>query len=148
MSAMVVVIGEHPVDVGAYHYDDGGHPTRAIVFLARAADRAWSLYARAEAEAYYRVLLERLDTVECQPEAIQVRIKLSNILRTTARYDEALALLDEAVECHRPLGDLEGLGRATAQLGWCYAQRGTPSEGIARLQPLRRTLAARSISPH
>jgi len=140
--------GEPPVDVLAYHYDHGGHPTKAIVFLARAADRAWSLYARAEAEAYYRVLLERLDTVECQPEAIQVRIKLSNILCTTARYDEALALLDEAIECYRALGDLEGLGRATAQLGWCYAQRGTPSEGIARLQPLRTTLAARSISPH
>jgi tetratricopeptide (TPR) repeat protein/transcriptional regulator with XRE-family HTH domain len=140
--------GEPPVDVLAYHYDHGGHPTKATVYLARAADRAWSLHAHAEAEAYYRVLIERLGIVKCQPDATQVRLKLSDILRTTARYDEALALLDEVIECYRTLGDLEGLGHATAQLGWCYAQRGTPSEGIARLQPLRTTLAARRVSPH
>jgi len=138
--------GEPPVDVLAYHYDHGGLQTRAVVFLQRAAERAWSLHAHAEAEAYYRALVERLDTLAMRPEAARARARLGGILRTIARYDEAVVVLNEAVDSYRAVSDYEGLGTATAQLGWCYAQRGTPHEGIARLRPLRDALAALEIS--
>jgi tetratricopeptide (TPR) repeat protein len=69
------------------------------------------------------------------------------VLTTLARCDEALNVLERAAAYHAAAGDLENLGRVTAQIGHAHAQKGAPKEGLARIQPLLTALEERGPSP-
>jgi tetratricopeptide (TPR) repeat protein/transcriptional regulator with XRE-family HTH domain len=128
--------GEPAVERLAYHYARGGEPEKAVIYLERAGDRAQTLFAHAEAEGYYRKVVDQFDGLRRVHEAAQTREKLAATLISQARYDEALSVLERAVALHRGVGNQEGFWRATTQMGWVHAAKGTPEEGLACLEPL------------
>jgi tetratricopeptide (TPR) repeat protein len=136
-----------PLEPLAYHYARSDAPERAILYLERAGDHAQAQHAHAAAEAYYRELVERLDELGRQLDGARVREKLGLVLRTVARYDEALAVLEQAAKVHRASGDQNSLGRVTAQIGWVHADRGTPEEGVEHVQRLLDVLESSDRSP-
>jgi hypothetical protein len=58
------------------------------------------------------------------------------VLTTAAQYDAALAVFEQAITTYQAAGNLEGLQRTLAAIGQAHARRGTPEEGVRRLQPL------------
>jgi tetratricopeptide (TPR) repeat protein len=133
--------GELPVELLAYHYERSGVQDRAVLYLERAGDKAQVQFANAAAEDYYRALVERLDGLGRGLDAARVREKLSSVLRTAAWYDEALAVLEQAVQAYRTAGDREGARRTLAQIGQVHAARGTPEDGVRRLRAALETVS-------
>jgi tetratricopeptide (TPR) repeat protein/transcriptional regulator with XRE-family HTH domain len=133
--ALEAAPGEPRIEALAYHYVQSDAHEQAIRYLERAGDRAQAHYAHESAAEYYRELLERLDALGRTPASARVREKLGAVLRTVARYDAALAMLEQAAQLYRAAGDQDQVRRTLAQIGQVHAARGTPHEGIARLQP-------------
>lgn len=124
------------VEALAYHYSRCGEQEKAAEYLERAGDRARGMHANGAAEGYYRELIELLDKLGHVAAAARVRVKLGAVLRVAARFDEALEMLDQAAKAFQRTGDREGRRQAVAELGRAHARRGTPQEGIARVQAL------------
>jgi tetratricopeptide (TPR) repeat protein/transcriptional regulator with XRE-family HTH domain len=132
--------GEPPAEALAYHFGRAGEPEKEIVYLERAGARAETMRALSEAEGYYRELVARLDGLGRADDAARAREKLGSVQRTAARYEPALVVLQQALERYRSSHDVDGLGRAGAQIGWVHALRGTPKEGILTLKPVLDTI--------
>lgn len=135
-----------PVELLAYHYARSDAVDKALLYLEQAGDRARAQYSHVAAEVYYRELIARLDESGMPLDAARLREKLGVLLRAIARYAEALQLLEQAAEEYRAAGNVESLGRVTAQIGWVHADRGTSAEGIACIQPLLEPLEAHGSS--
>jgi predicted ATPase len=133
---------EAPVEAVAYHYARSGMPDKAVLYLERAGDHAAAQAAHAAAEEYYRDVVARLDALGHRRDSARAREKLGVVLHTAPRYDAALEVLDQAAEAYGAAGDLESLGRTTAQMGQVHASRGTVEEGLERLQPVLERLEA------
>ncbi|WIG58291.1 MAG: hypothetical protein OJF49_001036 [Ktedonobacterales bacterium] len=136
-----------PAETLAYHFTHCGEREKAVIYLERAGDRAQAMYANKVAEDYYRQLVTRLDELGRATDAARAREKLGAVLRLSARYDEAMTILDAAVQVYRRTGNREGLWQATAQQGRIHARRGTASDGVARIQTLLRGADAAEPSP-
>jgi len=130
----------------AYHYARGRVDHKAVLYLERAGDRARARCAHATAEGYYRELVERLDRLGRPQEAAAARETLGAVRTALARYDGALAVLEEAAALYRAGGDREGLGRTLAAIGRAHQGRGTADEGLRRVQDLLDPLAAQGPS--
>lgn len=130
----------------AYHFTRSGDHARAILYLERAGDTARAQHATAAAEGYYRELVDRLDSLGGDRQAAGAREKLGDALSVLGRYDEALTVFERAAEQYRRMGETEGEARAAAHIGRLHARRGSPEEGIARLEPLRDYLALAGTS--
>jgi class 3 adenylate cyclase/tetratricopeptide (TPR) repeat protein len=124
------------VDMIAYHYARTEEHCDAAEWLERAGDRAAGVYANESALAYYADARSRLE--RCDPVAgglARLDEKRGAILRTSARYDEALDSLERAAEAYHAAGDRDAEGRVLAQIGEAYYERGSTAEGITRLEP-------------
>lgn len=109
-----------------YHFERAGLPEKAAPYLARAADRARSLYANTEAIALYRTALEQVDQIlAAGPEepkpwnilAARLHESLSDVLELTGHHEEARAAYRSALSqvppqdrfwqsrLHRRIGD-------------------------------------------
>lgn len=129
-------------DVLAYHFMSGGAQHEAILYLDRAGDHAQLQGANGAAESHFRDLVQRLDAMDRPLDAARAREKLGTVLSTAARYAPALHVLGEAEDSYRIAGDIEGVRRVAAQIGWVHADRGQPEEGVLRLKPLLHLLEA------
>ncbi len=138
--------GDAPVEMLAFHYSRCGEREKAVIYLERAGDRARAAYANAAAEGHYRELVARLDELRRPADGARAREKLGTILQRSAHFDEALGVLESAYQMYRALGDRDGLRRTVAQIGRVHARRGTPDEGIVRIQSLLRTADAEPAS--
>jgi class 3 adenylate cyclase/tetratricopeptide (TPR) repeat protein len=127
----------------AWHFMEGDDAERALPCALRAGDQAEAVFAHGEAVQHYTVALELASELGDQQRAAEAQEKLGLVHMTVARYDQARDALDRAAESYRIVGNLEGLGRATALLGRVHGLRGTPDEGIARLQQM---LAPHSVT--
>ena len=139
--------GGVPPERLAYHYTRGGTPDKALVSLERAGDHARGQRAHGAAEAHYRDALARLDGLGRAHDVLRVREKLGEVLHGAGRYDAALAVLERAAEAHGAGGDLEGLVRVTAALGWTHRFQGTPLRGIALITALLERLEGGASPP-
>ncbi|HLJ69560.1 MAG TPA: tetratricopeptide repeat protein [Chloroflexota bacterium] len=120
----------------AYHYTQT-HAPEAASWLERAGDRAASVYASQAAVGYYRAASDRLGSVgAAEPALARVEEKLGEALYTVGSYDDAIDVLNAAIERYRRHRDLESAARATALLGRVHRQRGSVEEGIACVQPM------------
>jgi transcriptional regulator with XRE-family HTH domain/tetratricopeptide (TPR) repeat protein len=146
-AALEQMAGEVPLERLAYHYARGGDQEKAVGYLERAGDRAMAIHAHAEAESHYRELVEHLDELARPLAAAAAREKLSAVLVIRASYNQALDVLDRAAADYQAHGEIEGWGRATAQIGWVHARRGTAEEGIRRLRELLAGTGAHGLSP-
>jgi tetratricopeptide (TPR) repeat protein/transcriptional regulator with XRE-family HTH domain len=138
--------GELPLEQLAYHYARSDDKPATLFYLEQAGDRAAGRYAHAEAESHYRAACDLARELNDRRREGAVREKLGTTLMNVARYDEAIAALAEAEQLHRVMGDLEGQARALAQLGYVHTRQGTPSAGIARVQPSLEPLATKGLS--
>jgi DNA-binding CsgD family transcriptional regulator len=126
----------------AHHAEAAGDTDAVVRFALPAAERASSMGAHREAAAQYgRVLrsgagfplAERADLLE----------RRSHECYLTDQSDEAIAALEEALECRRALGDRLGEGRTLTRLSyilWCPGRAGESGraarEAVAVLEPL------------
>jgi tetratricopeptide (TPR) repeat protein/DNA-binding XRE family transcriptional regulator len=132
--------GAKPIERLAYHYRQAGQAEQAAVYLRRAAERARSLYANGEAAEHYRQLVTQLEILGRAHEQVSVQTDLGETLLIMARYDEALAVLEAAMETCKEHHEMDGLVRATAQFGRVHVQRGSPLEGLHHLRAFLRSL--------
>jgi tetratricopeptide (TPR) repeat protein len=135
------------VEVLAYHYAHGGDQDKAVVYLERAGDQARTRSAPAMAAAHYADATQRLDRLGRVLDGARLREKLGAALHTVARFDDALAVLEQAGQRYADAGDMESVARVTAQMGWTHGHNGSADVGIARLQPLLLSLEERGPTP-
>jgi tetratricopeptide (TPR) repeat protein/transcriptional regulator with XRE-family HTH domain len=128
--------GEEPAEALAYHFGLGGESARAALYLEQAADRAAGMGAHAAAESYYRDLVERFSLLGQVQDAARAQEKLGAVLLSLTHYQRALDVFSQAATTYRSSLDFEAWGRVETLVGQCYADQGTPREGLARLQPL------------
>ena len=131
----------------AYHYGRAGSADKAVLYLEVAGDQAWAQRAHGAAEAHYREVLERLERLGRVHDALRAREKLGDVLHGAGRYDAALAVLEPAAAAYGVEGDLAGLVRVTAAMGWIHRFQGTTLRGIARITALLERLEPSGASP-
>lgn len=124
-------------EVLAYHYARSDAVDKAIIYLDRAGDSARERHAHATAEGYYRELVDRLEGLERMIEAARAREKLGKVLGTVGRYDEALHVLELAMQAYGAQDDPSGVGTTVVEIGRIHYARGTAEEGIERLLPFQ-----------
>jgi DNA-binding CsgD family transcriptional regulator/tetratricopeptide (TPR) repeat protein len=126
----------------AHHAEAAGDADAVVRFALPAAERASSMGAHREAAAQYgRVLRSGAGlTLEHRADMLERR---SHECYLTDQSDEAIAALEEALECRRALGDRLGEGRTLTQLGWILwcpgraeESRRAICEAVAVLEPL------------
>ena len=136
------------VEMIAYHYSRTEEHGEAAEWLERAGDRAAGVYAVETAIGHYRAAAAQVKQCRVDPAALtRLDEKLGGVLYTAGRYDEAVEILERAAEAYRQARDLEGAGRTTALLGMTHRRRGTPEEGISRVQPMVEMLGWAGPSP-
>lgn len=131
----------------AWHFLQADDAERALSYALLAGRQAETVFGYAEAERYYRTALELARDLADRPREAEALERHGGVLRILLRFDDALAELHAALGIYREMDDGEGIGRGAALLGQVHADRGTPAEGIAQLQPLVAELAERDISP-
>jgi len=118
----------------AHHFVQAGERHRALRYVLLAGDQAESVFAHQEGERHYRTALELAREVGATPQEAEALAKLGSVLRTIARYDEALELLDQAVRLRLSMGDVDAAGRAMAEIGRVHFFNGSFEEGIEAVQ--------------
>jgi tetratricopeptide (TPR) repeat protein len=121
----------------AYHFARTEEHAEAAEWLERAGDRAAATYANETAIENYQEARRRLENLDTEP-AVLARLdeKLGEVLNRIARFDDAVSLLERAVERYREARDLEGAGRAAALLGRAVGYRGEYQDALTRVQPM------------
>ena len=118
----------------AQHFLAGGAPKSAISWIIKAGDEAERLFAHSEAESHYLIALD-LATEQTGPELIaDIQAKRGAAFTAAGQYDEALRLLEPAMQT---LFDGGNLSRAAETLGivlWAHAFHGTASDGARTAQ--------------
>lgn len=121
----------------AYHYSKTDQHREAGEWLERAGDRAAGVYANETAIASYEEARRRLERAGASQTVLaRIHEKIGAALHTVARFDDALRVLERAVEIYQQTQDLEAVGRVTARIGRVHRDRGTVDDGVTRLLPL------------
>ena len=131
----------------ARHFLEGRVPERALHWATVAGDRAEALFAHPEAERHYRQALALARELADGPRTARLQEKLGALLTIVGRYDEALAILERAVEAYVATGETERLAATLAPLLWAHSMRGTPAQGIRQIEPLLPLLELARPSP-
>jgi class 3 adenylate cyclase/tetratricopeptide (TPR) repeat protein len=118
----------------AWHFLQSDDAEHALSWSLIAGNQAEAVFAHSEAERHYRTALELAHETDDRAREVETLEKLGLTLWTVNRYDEALEIQERALQYHRQMNDLDGEARITAQIGWTHRQRGTPEEGIARIE--------------
>jgi len=124
----------------AWHFVEGGVPEAALPYALLAGDQAEAVFAHYDAERHYQSALALARELGERGREAEALFKLGALWMTTARYDDAVQMLERSAEVARSGGDLEGRRRAMALLGRVYARRGAAQEGVRRIQPLLATM--------
>jgi class 3 adenylate cyclase/tetratricopeptide (TPR) repeat protein len=126
----------------AWHFLEGDDGERALHWALLAGEAAEAVFANGDAERHYRTALELSHELNDRAAETQALQKLAGVLSILGQYDKAIELLERAARVHHAAGNVEAEALTVAQLGHVHFQRGTQSEGIARLRPLVETLDA------
>lgn len=120
----------------ARHFLEADDVERALQYSLLAGDQAEAIFAHAEAERHYRTtvqLAREIRNVSPEAEALE---KLGGMFTIIGRFDEALELLEQALPLLQAEGGTDAAARVLAHIGRVHWKRGTPQEGIARLEPM------------
>jgi tetratricopeptide (TPR) repeat protein len=110
-----------------------------------AGDQAEAIFAHAEAESQYRTALdlsEELSNDDAKREALE---RLGTVLWITARYDQALPLLEQAAALAQSAGDADAESRVVARIGRLHGYKVTPQEGVERLEEVRDRVSSGAV---
>jgi tetratricopeptide (TPR) repeat protein/transcriptional regulator with XRE-family HTH domain len=138
--------GEQQVEILAHHYRQAGRLEKAALYLERSGVRAQAMYAHAEAERFYRELVDCLTQLGRDAEVIAAQEKLARLVMAQARYGEALSLLEKPLAAFLVAGDVAGQARIMSLIGQGHAAQGTSEAGIALMEPWLATLDAERLS--
>jgi DNA-binding CsgD family transcriptional regulator/tetratricopeptide (TPR) repeat protein len=126
----------------AHHAEAAGDADAVVRFALPAAERASSMGAHREAAAQYGRVLRSGAALPLEQRA-DVLERRSQECYLTDQSDEAIAALEEALECRRALGDKLGEGRTLRRLAsilWCPGRTGESGraarEAVAVLEQL------------
>ena len=129
----------------AHHAEAAGDADAVVRFALPAAERASSMGAHREAAAQYGRVLRSGAGLPLD-ERVHLLDRRSHECYLTDQSDEAIAALQEAIECRRALGDKLGEGRSLrwlAEILWCPGRTGDSGraarEAVAALEPLPAT---------
>lgn len=131
----------------SWHFLAADDAERALPYVLRTGDAAEAVFAHDEAERHYATALDLARELDDRAHTALALERLGAVQCVLAHYDNALTSLDAALDAYQQLGDDEGAGRVTALLGQVHSDRGTPAEGIARIQPLLADLESSGVSP-
>jgi class 3 adenylate cyclase len=107
--------------------------SRATALLERAASRATSLGANAEAERY---LIAALARVHSDADAARVNAAIAEVEMNQARHEEGVRYAEVATDLYRSVGDQAGITRALAIQGRGLQGLGRSREIITLLRPV------------
>jgi tetratricopeptide (TPR) repeat protein/transcriptional regulator with XRE-family HTH domain len=130
----------------AWHWLEAGDAARALPYALLAGEQAEAAYAHQDAERHYqtaRDLARELGDQRREAEALE---QLSLPMHLLGRFRQALEVLEAALALYQALGEVEGQGRVLARLGHLHVYAGTPTAGVARVQPLVAPLCASGLS--
>jgi class 3 adenylate cyclase/tetratricopeptide (TPR) repeat protein len=130
----------------AWHFLEGDDAEQALPYVMLAGDQAEAVFANGDAERHYRTALDLAQELSDEMREMEALEKLAAVLTRGARYERALALLEEAARMHATRGDREGELCTVAQMGHVHYLRGTQEEGLRRLKPLVEELDSREPS--
>jgi tetratricopeptide (TPR) repeat protein len=139
--------GAPPVELLAYHHRCGGSAEKAMHYLTLAGILARERGAHAAAADHYQEAVGLLDGLGRACDAARLREQLGMVLQVSARYEQALAVLDEARSAFDALGDYEGAWRVLAQAGRIHGLAMRPAQGLAHLSAVRAVVDADTASP-
>lgn len=131
----------------AWHFLQGHHREKALIYSLRAGDAAEAIYAHAEAEMHYRATVDLARELEDEAHEAEALERLAELFFRIFRFAKQLEVADAAAELYRRLGDLEGEGRVVGLTGAAYTLLGRKAMGIQRLEPLRQRFEGRPASP-
>jgi ABC-type oligopeptide transport system substrate-binding subunit/tetratricopeptide (TPR) repeat protein len=80
----------------AYHWEQAGEPGKAVPYLLQAGDQARLLYAREEAEGYYRRALAHLEAADESEQAARALMKLGLTYHNAFDFAQAREAYDQA----------------------------------------------------
>jgi tetratricopeptide (TPR) repeat protein len=120
----------------AWHFIEGDDPQRALRYAALAGDQAAGISAHKQAEQHYRTALSLARENGEESKALVLLEKLGSTVMIQGHFDAALELLEVAAKSHHEAGDLVAEARVVRVIGAAHRGRGTPQEGIDRIQPL------------
>jgi tetratricopeptide (TPR) repeat protein len=105
-----------------YHYQQAGIIEKALEYLLRAAQRARSRFASAEALGYCSAVVECLDrlpkTDERERQRIDLRLAEVEMIWVQGRYEEGLRILEEIQAIAERLRDDQRLAQIHFISGW------------------------------
>jgi len=126
----------------AYHAEAAGDADAVLRFAPDAGEQAAALGAHREAAAQYARALRFGDGLSPAVRADLLE-RRSNSCYVTDQNDEAIAALEEAMRCHRALGDRVSEAEALTRLSeilWCPGRTAESDraacEAVALLEPL------------
>jgi DNA-binding CsgD family transcriptional regulator len=126
----------------AHHADAAGDAEAVLAYAPAAAKRAATLGAHREAAAQYARALRFGDGLPPGTKAELLELRSHHAFLADS-YDEAMAAIEGALECHRLLGDRRREGddlRVLAELLWCPGRVPESEEAARRavemLEPL------------
>ena len=122
------------VEALAEHYELGGEPEKALIYLERAGARAKALHAYTDAERLYRSVTAQMASLARWREAAHARTQLGIMLGYLGRYEDALVELDAALNSYRNEGWTDEQMQVAAQIGRVYYAQGEIERGIVRLE--------------
>jgi tetratricopeptide (TPR) repeat protein len=133
----------------AYHLLAADEGERALPYALLAGDQAETIYAHAEAESHYRSALALAQVQGNHSSETQALERLGSVLGVLGRYDEAIEVLDRALQGYQALGDEDGELRTVAALLEIQGLfgRGMLEETIARVQAILTRLEPRDNTP-
>jgi class 3 adenylate cyclase/tetratricopeptide (TPR) repeat protein len=91
----------------------------AVEWLRRAAERSLGLGSPREARSFYE---EALELVGTHPERAKICEGLARAIGLTDRSPESIEPFMEAIALYRVAGDMQSMGRVTAELGRQFVQ--------------------------
>jgi tetratricopeptide (TPR) repeat protein len=120
----------------AWHFLEADDAPQALRFSMLAGQQAGQVFAHQEAERQYQTALDLARDLGDTAQEAQALDCLAAVLVVRARYNRALAMLEDAATLYRGRGRPEDEARSVAQMARVHVIQNTSREGIARLRPL------------
>ncbi len=124
------------VDALAYHFVRSDDGEKALQYLELAGDDAQRRFAHAAAIGFYREAVVRLDRLDRACGRASIRERLGAALFLSARYDEAIEVLEEALAVYQETGDDEGVRRVSGRIADATFRRGGGHDTIEEVAAL------------
>jgi tetratricopeptide (TPR) repeat protein/transcriptional regulator with XRE-family HTH domain len=131
----------------AWHFLHGDDAERALPYAEQAGDQAAAVFAYSEAELHYRTASELAHKLGDDARAASALWKRGVVLRTVARYDEALDVFGQAARAYRRVGRVEDEARIVVESSLVHWFQGSHGLEQTQIQALLEANANTERSP-